>query len=339
MQTQKCHRVLVLGAGNFGTCLASHLARLGHQVTLWSRESAVVDSITRHHRNPTYLTTIKLPSSLEATLDLAKAIPTAEVLVLAIPTQFMRSVLAPLRGLITSTQLLVSSSKGIELGTQCFATDIVADTLGKEIGENMAVLSGPSFAIEVAQELPTAVSMASKNPARATWAQEIFHSPTFRAYTSTDPIGLEVAGALKNVIAIATGACVGIGLQENSRAALITRGLAEMVRVGMALGADPLTFSGLGGVGDLFLTCSSAKSRNFSVGFQLGQGKTLEEALALAGSVAEGVTTAQAAIALRDRLHVRMPITTATYGVLYEAKSVREALSDLITRDASDERE
>lgn len=338
MQTTPYQRVLVVGSGNFGTCLACHLARVGHAVTLWSRDAAVVEGITKTHQNPSYLSSILLPDSLHATLDLKAAVAQTEVIVLSIPTQAMRSVLLPLKGLIQETQLLISASKGIELGTHYFVSDIVREVLGEAIAAKLTVLSGPSFAIEVAQGLPTAITMASLDPARAQWAQQVFHSPKFRAYTSTDPLGLEVAGALKNVIAIATGACVGLGLQENSRAALITRGLAEMTRIGAALGADPLTFGGLGGVGDLFLTCSSRKSRNFTVGFHLGQGRTLEQALKLAGSVAEGVTTTQAALELGTQLGVRMAITSATYQVLFEGKPVREALSQLITRDASDER-
>jgi glycerol-3-phosphate dehydrogenase (NAD(P)+) len=339
MQTKPYHRVLVVGSGNFGTCLACHLARIGHTVTLWSRDAAVVACITQNHRNPAYLSSILLPASLQATLDLEAALEQAEVVVLSIPTQAMRSVLLPLQGKIRENQLLISASKGIELGSHYFVSDIVRELLGTAIAIKMAVLSGPSFAIEVAEQLPTAVTVASADLSRAQWAQRVFHSPQFRAYTSSDPVGLEVAGALKNVIAIATGACIGLGLQENSRAALITRGLAEMARVGKALGADPLTFGGLGGVGDLFLTCSSSKSRNFTVGFHLGKGKTLKEAMELAGSVAEGVTTTRAAIALGSKLGVRMGITSATYQVLFENKPVREALSQLITRDASDERE
>ncbi len=339
MQTKPYPRVLVVGSGNFGTCLACHLARSGHTVTLWSRDAAVVEGINLHHRNPSYLASILLPPTLKATLDLEEAIAEAEVIVLSIPTQAMRSVLLPLQGKIREAQLLVSASKGIEIGTHYLVSDIVREILGEEIASKMVVLSGPSFAIEVAQNLPTAVTVASTDLSRAQWAQRVFHSPQFRAYTSKDPVGLEVAGALKNVIAIATGACMGFGLQENSRAALITRGLAEMTRVGMAMGADPITFGGLGGVGDLFLTCSSNKSRNFTVGFHLGQGKTLEEALKLAGSLAEGVTTTRAAIELGNKLGVRMAITSATYQVLFEAKPVGEALSQLITRDASDERE
>ena len=339
MQTKPYQRVLVVGSGNFGTCLACHLARIGHTVTLWSRDSAVVEGINQNHRNPSYLSSIQLPEALQASLDLEGPLLQADVIVLSIPTQAMRSVLLPLHGKIRETQLLISASKGIELGTHYFVSNIVKEVLGEAIATKMAVLSGPSFAIEVAQNLPTAVTVGATDINRALWAQQVFHSPHFRAYTSMDPIGLEVAGALKNVIAIATGACMGLGLQENSRAALITRGLAEMTRVGIALGADPLTFGGLGGVGDLFLTCASSKSRNFTVGFHLGQGKSLEDALKLAGSVAEGVTTTQAAITLGKELQVRMPIASATYQVLFERKPVREALSQLITRDASDERE
>jgi glycerol-3-phosphate dehydrogenase (NAD(P)+) len=209
--------------------------------------------------------------------------------------------------------------------------------LGADVADNLVALSGPSFAIEVAKRLPTAVTMASLNKDRAVWGQRVFHSPYFRVFTSSDPKSLEVAGALKNIIAIAAGACDGFGYQANSRAALITRGLAEMTRAGVAYGANPLTFNGLSGVGDLFLTCTSQKSRNYRVGYRLGQGEKLENIVQSLGSVAEGVATTKAAYQLSLDMNVDMPITKEVYRVLYEAKPIKEAVLALLNRDAKDE--
>jgi glycerol-3-phosphate dehydrogenase len=232
---------------------------------------------------------------------------------------------------------MVCAAKGIELGTQRLPKDIIADVLGAEHGDNAVFLSGPSFASEIAARQPTCVAVASKDARRAAWAQELFHAVHFRVYTSDDPIGLEVAGALKNVVAIAAGATVGIGFQMNSRAALITRGLAELTRIGAALGANPLTFKGLGGVGDLFLTCTSEKSRNFMVGYRLGRGEALAEVQRTLGSVAEGVATTKAAFELSQRLGVDVPIIHETYNVLYEGKPIAQAVMDLLTREAKPE--
>jgi glycerol-3-phosphate dehydrogenase len=248
----------------------------------------------------------------------------------------MREVLGKLKPYWRPDMLLVCAAKGIEVGRLHLPRDIIADVLGKEVAHNAVFLSGPSFATEIAARQPTAVAVASKDPKRAAWAQELFHAAHFRVYTSDDPIGLEVAGALKNVVAIASGASVGIGFQMNSRAAVITRGLAEITRVGVALGANPLTFNGLGGVGDLFLTCTSEKSRNFSVGYHLGKGESLEAAIKAVG-VAEGVSTAKAAYDLCNKLGVEAPIITEVYRVLYEGKPITQAVMDLLTREAKPE--
>jgi glycerol-3-phosphate dehydrogenase (NAD(P)+) len=334
----KKEKILVIGAGNFGTCLADHLAREGWNVDIWSRSQTIVDGINNDHKNPKYLSTITLAPSITA----INIIDTAHLndynaIVVAVPMQAIRETLTPLAQHLNTKPILISAVKGLEISSGLFFVELIADIFNKEIADRTVVLSGPSFAIEVAQKLPTAVVAASKYQPRAEAVQKIFHSSFFRVYTSHDPIGLEVAGAMKNVVAIAAGACAGLGFQMNSMAALMTRGLAEITHVGVKLGANPLTFQGLGGVGDLFLTCSSDKSRNYSLGFKIGQGATVEDALKSLGSVAEGYSTAKAAHFLAKKLKVDAPICEQVYEVLYENKPIRDALMTLISRDAKPE--
>ena len=338
MQTQKTKKVIVFGSGNFGTCLAQHLSLLGHEVHLRCRSAKVAEDINKQHCNPKYLKEIELSHTIKAFSRLDKElIQKSEALVFAIPTQFMRKSLQELAHLISHNQLLISTAKGIEIGTQKFPLEILADCLGKKQARKAVCLSGPSFAIEVARGLPTGVTAASYDTQAVKQAQELFHAPYFRVYTSKDPIGLEVAGAFKNIIAIAAGACLGLGFEANSAATLITRGLAELLRIGTALGAEPLTFQGLSGVGDLFLTCSSKKSRNYTLGYRLGKGEDLEHVLKTMGSVVEGVSTSKAAYALAKKLGVEAPITTSVYQVLFAGKAVSEAAKDLMLRAPSSE--
>lgn len=341
MQSKEKQKITIVGAGSFGTCLAVHLARLGHQVYLWSYEKSIADGINQNHRNPQFLSQISIPENVLAFSDqdrLHEQIP-ASAVVLATPTQWLRSVVENIKDALRAAKIIVSVIKGIELGTECFPSQILSQVLGESALDKSAVLSGPSFAVEVAEGQPTAVSVGSRNPKIANLAQDLFHSPNFRVYTTSDPVGLEVAGALKNVIALASGACSGLGFQNNSRAALITRGLAEITRIGVALGANPLTFKGLGGVGDLFLTCSSEKSRNFTVGYRLGKGEKLDAVLKSLGSVAEGVSTAKPAYSLSQRLNVRAPIISLVYEVLSQQKELKEAAEELTHADARHELE
>lgn len=327
-------KALVLGTGNFGTCLANHLAIQGHDVTIWGRSKDIADSINSKHRNPKYLDHIKLDARLKATTDFSSSLTSsAEFLVLAIPTQALRKVLEPLRKLLDPACIIVCAVKGIENGTFAFPIEIIEQTLGEHKKDQTVVLSGPSFASEVAEKQPTAVSIASRNAESNLQTQTLFHSPYFRVYTTDDPIGLEVAGALKNVIAIASGAAAGLGFQQNARAALLARGLAEIARIGAAMGAHPITFMGLGGVGDLFLTCTSEKSRNYTVGFRLGRGESLSEVLRTLGSVAEGVSTTKAAFELCEKLKVDSPIVHVVYSVLYGGATVESGLSKLLNRE------
>lgn len=331
-------KTLVLGAGNFGTCLAEHLAHEGRNVEIWARSPEVVEGINNHHKNPKYLSTITLTPSLRAinTID-TQEFALLHAIVVAVPMQGMRSVLKPLAQYLSKSTLVICAVKGIEMESGKLPLNIYDEIFGSEIARNTVVLSGPSFAIEVAMRLPTAVVAASRNLERAKAVQALFHAAHFRVYTSEDPLGLEVAGALKNVIAIAAGACAGLGFQANSLAAIMTRGLAEITRMGVKMGANPLTLQGLGGVGDLFLTCSSHKSRNYSLGFKMGQGMSIDEALASLGSVSEGYSTAKAAYFLSKSFGVDTPIINQVYGVLYEGKPIKKAFVDLVSRDVGPE--
>ncbi len=337
-ETNRNNHILVLGAGNFGTCLAQHLAEQGNDVTIWTRSREVADIITKEHRNPKYLSNITLSKRIRATDKIdAALVDSAGFLLLAIPTQSLRDALQLLKPFASTDQIIVCAAKGIENKTLALPIDIVFEVLGEQFKAQTTVLSGPSFASEIVTRQPTAVSVAGIGPTAVQRVQTLMHAAHFRVYTSGDPIGLEVAGAVKNVFAIATGAARGIGFQANSIAALITRALAEMTRFGVALGANPLTFVGLGGVGDLFLTCTSEKSRNFSVGFRLGKGEPLNQVISTMGSVAEGVATTKAAFELAQKLGIDAPITAQVYNVLYQNKPIVQAVTDLITREAKAE--
>ncbi|MDE3268650.1 MAG: NAD(P)-dependent glycerol-3-phosphate dehydrogenase [Pseudomonadota bacterium] len=331
--------ILILGAGNFGTCLACHLGNLGHAVLIWTRSQATVAAINEEHRNDRYLTDIQLPTNVRATSDISDALAASDILLLAVPTQALRSVLPQVRNHIKPDTLIVSTLKGVELDSGLLPQQIVADVLAAEHAQRMITLSGPSFAAEIAAKQPSCVSIAGRNPDDLNYVQEVFHSPKLRIYTSDDPIGLEVAGAYKNVIAIAAGASAGAGFGENSAASLITRGLAEMVRFGVACGADPMTFLGLGGVGDLFLTCSSKQSRNFRVGFGLGRGHSLADTLAGIDSVAEGVATSKSIYMLAQQRGISSPIAEAVYLVLHQGLPITQAIDDLLNREAKSELE
>ena len=329
--------VLVLGAGNFGTCLAQHLAELGRKVTIWSHLPEIASGINSLRRNPRYLSTITLSDRITATTILTQEVfDSHPIIVHVTPSQTMREVLLKVKPFWNDNFLLICAAKGIEIASLKLPSEVIDETLGPLASERAVILSGPSFASEVVIHQPTAVTAASFSGECADAAQRVFHSPFFRVYTSRDPIGLEVAGALKNVIAIATGACRGMGFMENSRAALITRGLAEITRLGVALGANPMTFKGLGGVGDLFMTCSSEKSRNFTVGLRLGQGHELSKVLEEVG-VAEGVYTAKAAHDLARKVGVETPIIDQVYRVLYGGVSIYEAVKFLTERTAKGE--
>ena len=325
----------VVGAGSWGSALAMHFGRAGCDVTLWAREREVVDGINRERRNPLFIPEFAFPDEVRATAVLGQAASGAEAIVFVVPVQFARAVLHELRGALAADVPLVSASKGIEVSTLERVDQIVVDELGLEPGRFVA-LSGPSFAREVAAGLPTAAVLAGVDEGRVRLLQQGFSTPTFRFYGSTDTVGVELSGALKNVIAIAAGMAFGLGLGHNALAALLTRGLHEIARLGVALGGRPDTFRGLAGMGDLVLTCTGGQSRNRAVGERLGRGERLADIVG-GREVAEGVPTARAAAELARRHGVEMPITFAVEAILAGALPPREAVTALMTRELKDE--
>jgi len=319
----------VLGGGSWGTALADHLARRGADVILWARDRAVVDAINASHRSERFLPAHALAPSLQATTDLAGAVHSCPVVLNSVPSHATRAVLEAAGKAVAADAVLVNTSKGIELGSLTFLSGVVSATLP---GRSYVVLSGPSFAEEVAGGQPTAVVAASLDPAAADATQSLFSTSRFRVYTSSDVTGVEVGGAIKNVMAIAAGVLDGMGLGHNPRAALLTRGLAEMTRLGVALGADERTFAGLAGLGDLVLTCTGGLSRNRTLGVALGKGQTLAGWTAANRSAVEGVNAAQAALRLAGDAGVELPITAQVAAVLFEGKPVRQAVTDLMER-------
>lgn len=324
--------IAVVGAGSWGTALANLLAKKGYRVRLWSHEPDVADAIATTRENPRYLQGIELAPKLEATADIAAAVAGAGVVVSVSPAQYVRQVMSSAAPALDRDALVVSASKGIEIESLKTMAEVFDEVLPGPIAERACFLSGPSFALEVARELPTAVTVASRSAEAAATAQLLFQTEYFRVYTTHDVRGVELGGSLKNVIAVGAGMTTGLGLGHNARAALITRGLAEMTRLGIALGADPLTFAGLAGMGDLILTCTGELSRNRSVGLALAQGRSLDEILASMTMVAEGVPTTRAAHALAQRSGVEMPIVAEVHAVLFEGRTPSAAVENLMLR-------
>ena len=320
---------VVVGAGAWGTALADLVARNGHRTTLWAREPDVVEDVNTHHRNERFLWNATLAPSLTATDDLAGAVSNASTITFVAPSHVLRAVIRSAAHAVRADATLIVATKGIERDTFALMTDIVAEELP---GRAVVALSGPSFAAEVAMRQPTAVVAASRDAEAALRAQQLFASPEFRVYTQRDVIGVELGGALKNVMAVATGVLDGLGLGFNPRAALITRGLAEMSRLGVALGAEAATFAGLAGMGDLVLTCTGSLSRNRTVGVEIGQGRPIEEVLHARETIAEGVITTQSAHALAQSRGVDMPIVRTMHRILFEAMSPRDAIAELMAR-------
>ena len=321
--------VAVLGAGSWGTALANHLVRKGCDVLLWAHEPEVAEAINQERINPLYAPQATLEPALRATSDPVAAVRGRGVILSVSPSQVVRRVLSPLATVVDSGALVISATKGIETESLKTMSQVVDEVLP---GRPYVVLSGPSFAEEVEQRQPTAVVAASRDSHAASRAQQLLSVPTFRVYTSSDVIGTELAGALKNVIAIAAGMVDGLGLGNNPRAALITRGLAEITRLGVALGADPRTFAGLAGVGDLVLTTCGSLSRNRALGVALGRGRSLADYQAGQRAVIEGVDTARAAVRMAARSGVEMPITAKVAECLFEAKPVSQAIAELMER-------
>ena len=321
--------IAVIGGGAWGTALAAHLVRCGREVRLWVLEPEIAEAIREHHQNPVHLPGVALPGDLGATTRLDQAVAGSEMVLVVVPSEFCRGIYRQLRLLVAPETVLVSATKGIEIDTLLRMTEVAEQEIP---GARPVVLSGPSFALEVAREQPTAVVAASRQLAVAERVQQALSSRSLRVYASDDVVGVELGGALKNVIAIAAGIVDGLGLGHNAAAALITRGLAEITRLAVASGARPETLAGLAGLGDLVLTCTGALSRNRRVGLAVATGEAPSEALAGGRMVAEGVRTTLAACALAKRAGVEMPIAEQMRTVLHAGKSPRVAAEELMLR-------
>jgi len=323
-------RCAVLGAGAWGTALADVLSRNGHEVVLWAYEPDVAHSVNTRHENVRFLPSAILHAALRATTSFDEALAGTTLVCIATPAQHLRSILRRGAPSVPRRVILCVASKGIESGTLALMSDVVAAELPER---PVVALSGPSFAAEVVDRQPTAVVAASDDAVAAELVQDAFSNRTLRIYTHDDIIGVELGGSLKNVMAVATGICEGAGFGFNSRAALITRGLAEMTRLGTAIGAKPATFAGLAGIGDLVLTCTGSLSRNRAVGVAIGRGATLDEALAGKETVAEGVATTTSALALAEREGVEMPIVSMVYRVLFDGLPAHRGVTELMARE------
>jgi glycerol-3-phosphate dehydrogenase (NAD(P)+) len=333
MNDMRDYKIGVIGAGSWGTTLANMLAEKGYAVTQWVYEQELFELLQKGHCNTWYLPERALDERMVFTQDLGQAIIDKQVILWATPVKVFRELFTRALQDIDAKSLHASASKGIELQSLKTVSQIAQELMPEGVQDRFAVISGPSFAKEVSLKMPSAVVSACCNHDTASTIQRVFATPYFRTYTSRDVLGVELGGALKNVMALASGIINGLGFGANTRAALITRGLAEIMRLGKSLGADPLTFSGLSGIGDLLLTCTSTQSRNYTVGTELGQGKSLEEIMSRMKMIAEGVYTARSAHALANKRNIDMPIVREVYQILFENKPPRKALEDLMGRD------
>lgn len=323
-------KVTVIGSGSWGTALAVMLAENGHEVVIWSRRQDAVDELLQERKNEKYLPGVTIPESIQATTDHKAAVQGAEIIILAVPSRAVCNTVRDFAPYLKTWQILVNVAKGLEQGTLLRLSEVIQ----REAPQcEVCVLSGPSHAEEVARKVPTACLIACENEAAAKLVQQEFANPRFRLYTNTDMIGVEIGAALKNVMALAAGMSDGLGFGDNTKAALMTRGMAEMKRLGMAMGGKADTFVGLSGIGDLIVTCTSMHSRNRRAGILLGQGKSLQETLDEVQMVVEGVNTVQAACQLAEKYHVSMPITEIMSQVLFADKNVEDAVLELMTRD------
>jgi glycerol-3-phosphate dehydrogenase (NAD(P)+) len=326
-----------VGAGSWGTAIADLLACKGFQTHLWVFEKEVKDHIQQFHENKLYLPDHQLSPNLSASNDLADVVSHKHLIVIVVPSHVMRNVTRQMAGHLADGTIITSASKGIEQKTHLTMSGVIKENLPEVEADRMTVISGPSFAKEVAQKIPTSVTVACRNPEVAARVQHVFATSYFRVYTSNDIVGVELGGSVKNVIAIASGMLDGLGMGLNTRAALITRGMTEIRRLGLHLGANPRTFTGLAGFGDLVLTCTGNLSRNYTVGVKLGKGKKLQQILAEMHMVAEGVKTAKSVYNFSRKLGVEMPICHEIYRILYEDLAPKEAVYRLMTRTLKQE--
>ncbi|MFS0781372.1 NAD(P)H-dependent glycerol-3-phosphate dehydrogenase [Bacillus sp. 1P06AnD] len=336
---EKQQKVAVAGAGSWGTALAMVLADNSCDVRLWGNKPAQIEEINEKHTNGAYLPGISLPEGIKGFADLKKALDGVGTVILAVPTKAIREVVKQINETAQEPLTVVHVSKGIEPGTLMRISEMIEEEADASIVKDVVVLAGPSHAEEVSLRHPTTVTVSSKNMKAAKEVQDLFINHNFRVYTNPDLIGVEIGTALKNIIALAAGITDGLGYGDNAKAALMTRGLAEIARLGTVMGANPLTFAGLTGVGDLIVTCTSVHSRNWRAGNMLGKGQKLEDVLDNMGMVVEGVRTTKAAYQLAEKYNVKMPITMALYGVLFDGKNVRDAVDSLMSRDKTSEME
>lgn len=331
-------RATVIGCGSWGTALAIVLADKGIPVRMWCRRPEQAEEMNTQRENKKYLPGITLPEAISVTNDLGEALQDTDYIVLSVPSQSLRETLEKMKDLVPANATLINTAKGLEVGTKLRMSQVVESVL-PGTADRFVALYGPSHAEEVGRGLPAAVVSCSVNPQAAEAVQDLFMAPSFRVYTNEDLVGVEIGGAIKNIIAIATGICNGLGLGDNAQAALLTRGMAEISRLGAALGADPMTFGGLTGIGDLVVTCTSRHSRNHRCGLALGQGKSLDQILEDMGMVVEGVKTTKATVELARELGISMPIAEEMYKVLFENFPVQQAVSELMGRNKKSERE
>ncbi len=332
-------KVAVLGPGSWGTALAQVLAENGHEVRIWGHNKAQIDEINTHHTNRHYLPDLVIPESIQGKMSLEECIADADAVLFVVPTKAIRTVAQEFKAKCQNQPLIIHASKGLEQGSHKRISEILMEEIPSEKRRGVVVLSGPSHAEEVAVHDITTITAASEDLEVATYVQRLFMNDYFRIYTNDDVIGVETGAALKNIIALGAGAIHGLGFGDDAKAAIMTRGLAEISRLGVAMGANPLTFIGLSGVGDLIVTCTSVHSRNWRAGNLLGKGHSLDEVLENMGMIVEGVSTTKAAYELSQQLNVDMPITTAIYNVLYEGQDVKQAAKEIMLRDGKMENE
>lgn len=327
-------KICVLGAGSWGSALALSLAKKGYNVMMWTLSQEQADKINKTKENIDYLPGVLFPNNIEITTNIENAISDSKLVVLAVPSQAIRSVCKQIKEFIKPNQILVDVAKGLEKGTGLRLSEVCEEELPNN---PYVVLSGPSHAEEVAKDIPTTLVVASENLEVAQEVQDIFMSPKLRVYTNPDLIGVELGGALKNIIAFGAGICDGLGYGDNTKAALMTRGIREIARLGIALGADSNTFSGLSGIGDLIVTCTSMHSRNRRAGILIGQGKSVDETLKEVKMVVEGITATEVAYEVSKSMNIEMPITSAIYSVLYDGKNANEVVANLMMRSKKHE--
>ena len=330
-------KITVFGMGSFGTALANVLAENGHTVLMWGKNEDSVKELNDHHQNKRYLKDVVLDSRIKATSDIKEAVNFTDIYLMALPTKAMREVTSEIDSLIDSKKTFIHVAKGIENDTFKRVSEMIEDSISEDHNGGIGVLSGPSHAEEVVIKQPTTVAASSKDEKVSKLIQDLFMNDYLRVYTNNDLVGVELGGELKNIIAVASGIVAGMGYGDNAKAALMTRGLAEISRLGEKLGADPMTFLGLGGIGDLIVTCTSTHSRNYTLGFKLGQGQTMDEALNEMNMVVEGIYTTNSVYHLAKQQNVDMPITNALYKVLFEDNPVKDSVKDLMGRDKKSE--